>query len=216
MNERKKENIYDEFEIKFYNIVVGSLKNESDRAKLILIVSWIDYFLHAKIQNEFSKGNKKARKELFSANGPFTTFSSKLNLAFCAGWIDSDVFYDIQIIRKLRNDCAHSIENISLDEEKIRNKIEEFKVPKRKFHDWGELWAVSTDKEIILGTCKKPNNVTENLYIPGSFTLNLALPVILTVLISNLKLPFSMEGDNKDIVFAVDLPDYLKVSGGKP
>ena len=215
MNENEKEKIYDEFEIRFYNMVVGSLKNESDRGKLILIVSWIDWFLRVKIENEFSKGNKKARKELFSVNGPFGTFSSKLNLAFCAGWIVSYVFHDIEIVRKLRNKFAHSIENISLDEEKIRNKIEAFKVPKRKFHDWGELWAVSTEKEIILGTGEKPNNVTEKLSIPGSLTLNLALPVILTVLISNLKLPFSIEGNNKDIVFTVGLPDYMRANSAE-
>lgn len=208
MDENKKEKIYSEFEEKLHNLILDSLKKESDRAKLILVSSWIDYFLKVKIQNEFSKGNKKARKDLFSLNGPFATFSSKLNLAFCAGWIDSDVYHDIQIIRKLRNDCAHSIENITLDEERVRKEIEKFKVPKRKFYDWGNLWAVSTEKEIIIATGEKPDNVSENLYIPGNLTLIIALPIIFTVLISNLKLPFC-EDDN-DFIFTIGLPDYMK------
>ena len=137
MDKNKKEHLYAQFEKELHNQVINSLEKESDRAKLILVVSWIDHFLNVKLQNEFSKGNKKARKDLFS-NGPFATFSSKLNLAFCAGWIDSDVYHDIQVIRKLRNGCAHSIDSISLNEEKIRKEIEKFKVPRRKFFDWGE------------------------------------------------------------------------------
>ncbi len=211
MDENKKEKIYSEFEKNLHGQIFESLKNESDRAKLILVTSWIDYFLRVKLQNEFSKGNKKARKDLFSTNGPFATLSSKLNLAFCAGWIDSDVYHDIQIIRKLRNYCAHSIENISFNEERIRKEIEKFLVPKRKFYDWGKLWAVSTTRnEIIISTGEKPDNLTENLYIPGNLTLNMALPIIFTVLISNLKLSFYTEGDNRDIVFIIDIPDYMK------
>lgn len=208
MEDNKK--IYSEFEENFHNLLIDSLKNESDRAKLILASAWIDYFLLLKLQNEFSKGNSKARKNLFSLNGPFGTFSSKLNLAFCAGWIDSDVYHDIQIIKKLRNECAHSINVISLDEERIRKEIEEFQVPKRKFYDWGELWAVYKDKKIIISSGEKPTNPTENLYIPGNLTLLIALPTILTVLISNLKIPFSLKVDNQDIIFTIDIPDYMK------
>ena len=209
----KKEKIYSEFEKNLHSQIFESLKNESDRAKLILVASWIDHFLHVKLQNEFSKGNKKARKDLFSTNGPFATFSSKLNLAFCAGWIDSDVYHDIQIIKKLRNYCAHSIENISSNEERIRNEIEKFLVPKRKFYDWEKLWAVSTTKnEIIISTGEKPDNLTEDLYIPGNLTLNMALPIIFIVLISNLKLPFRMKVDNQNITFMIDIPSYMKIT----
>lgn len=216
MDKNKKEKICNEFEKNLHNQIFESLKNESDRAKLILVASWIDHFLYVKLQNEFSKGNKKALKNLFSTNGPFATLSSKLNIAFCAGWIDSDVYHDIQIIKKLRNHCAHSIENISSNEERIRDEIEKFLIPKRKFYDWGRLWAVSNTKdEIIISTGKKPNNVKENLYIPGSLTLDIALPIIFTVLVSNLKLPFYMKNNNKDIIFTIDIPDYMKKVSSK-
>ena len=209
-DKNKKEKIYSEFEKILYNQIFETLKKESDRAKLILIASWIDHFLNVKIQNEFSKGNKKARKHLFSANGPFASLSSKLNFAFCAGWIDSDVYHDIKIIKKLRDRCAHSIDNISFNEEKMRKKIEEFLVPKREFYDWGELWAVCTTKnEIIISAGKKPDNIKENLYIPGCLTLDMALPIIFMVLISNLKIPFSIK-NNKDVIFTIDIPDYIK------
>lgn len=88
----------------------------SDRARLIIAAAWIDTFLKIKLQNEFSKGNAASRKILFSENGPLTTFSSKLNIAFCAGWVDSDVYHDVNVIRKLRNKFAHTIDKVSLND----------------------------------------------------------------------------------------------------
>ena len=197
MDKNKKERLFAQFEKELLNQVINSLEKESDRAKLILVVSWIDHFLNVKLQNEFSKGNKKARKDLFSSNGPFATFSSKLNLAFCAGWIDSDVYHDIQVIRKLRNECAHSIDSISLNEEKIRKEIEKFKVPRRKFFDWSEpnIWVVSKENKIILTSGKKPDEATGKLkmFFSGAMTLTIALPLIFTVLISNLRIHFLTE-----------------------
>src|SRR3989339_602071 len=207
--DNKKEKIYSEFKQILHNQIINSLKKESDRAKLILIASWIDYFLRVKLQNEFSKGNKKARKDLFSANGPFATFSSKLNLAFCAGWVESDVYHDIQIIRKLRNDFAHSINDISLDEQGIRKEIEKFQVPKRQFYDWGDIWAISTGNGIIISSGEKPENVDKNLYIPGNFSLIVALPIIVLVLISNLQIAFQVDS-YKDLIFTIGLPDYMQ------
>ena len=214
MDKNKKEQLYAEFEKELHNQLINSLEKESDRAKLVLVVSWIDHFLNVKLQNEFSKGNKKARKDLFSSNGPFAAFSSKLNLAFCAGWIDSDVYHDIQIIKKLRNDCAHSIDSISLNEEKIRKEIEKFKVPRRKFFDWGEpnIWVVSKENKIILTSGEKPDEATGKLkmFFSGAMTLTIALPVIFTVLISNLKIYFLTEDGNQNISFIIGLPDYMK------
>jgi hypothetical protein len=184
MDKEKEYKIYEEFEKKFNSIVINSLRNESDRAKIILSISWADFFLEGKIKTELSKGNKDAKKNLFSANGPFATFSAKLNLAFCAGWIDADVYHDLQIIRKLRNKCAHSIDIISLEQDIINKEIQKFKVPNRKFYDWGKIWVVSTEDGIEISSGKKPNHVIEDLGgIPGSLTLIIAIPVILFVAI---------------------------------
>jgi len=210
MDKEKEYKVYEEFENKFYFQIIDSLRSESDRAKIILSISWADYFLNVKLSNEFSKGNKDARKNLFSVNGPFATFSTKLNFAFCAGWIDADVYHDLQIVRKLRNDFAHSIDIVTLDEDKIRKELEKLKVPKRKFYDWGKIWAVSTKDGFEIGSGEKPNNANEELSIPGVLTLIIAIPVILFVLISNLQLPLTMESDNENLFFTIGLPDYMK------
>ena len=94
--------------------VSEALSEESDRACVILVASWIDHFLTLKLKQEFSKGNARARKDLFSSGGPFASFSTKLKVVYCADWIERDVFHDLNVIRKLRNGFSHSIDNHSL------------------------------------------------------------------------------------------------------
>jgi len=62
-----------------------SLKEESDRAKVIITVARIEYLLELKFKKFYSHGNNKAYEKLFSANGPFATVSSKVNVAYCSG-----------------------------------------------------------------------------------------------------------------------------------
>ena len=210
MDKEQEYKLYQEFEKHFNVQIANSLKDESDRAKIILAASWADYYLQVKFEKEYSKGNKKARKIIFSANGPFASFSSKLNIAFCAGWIDSDVYHDIQIIRRLRNECAHTINKISLSEEKYRTEIEKFKVPKRKYFDWNQVGAISVDDSVLIYSGEKPEDFNEDLCLSGNLKLLIAIPVILFVLVSNLKIPFVFEGHNIQTPFAIELPGYMK------
>lgn len=185
-----------------------TVAEESDRAKIILVASWIDTFLKIKLKNEFSKGNAKTRRRLFNLNGPFASFSAKLDTVFCAGWIDEDVYNDIQIITKLRNDCAHSTEPITLNDENIRKVLESFRVPQRQFDDWGELKVASIDNGIVFYTGEKPAEAEEDLYI-GELTFNMALSLIFVVLIANLEIPFTI--DEKEF-FTLTLPEHLEIT----
>jgi hypothetical protein len=117
--------------------VAAALSEESDRACVILVASWADHLLRIKLANEFSKGNSDARSSLFASNGPFATFSAKLNAAFCAEWIDRDVYHDLQVIRKMRNRFAHSIGNESLNDEPFPAMVASLRVPNREYYDWG-------------------------------------------------------------------------------
>jgi hypothetical protein len=186
----------------------SSLSEESDRARVIVVACWIEEFLKVKLMNKFSKGNAEARKALFSENGPFATFSAKINAAFCAGWIDSDVYHDIQVIRKLRNVFAHSYNPVSLEEEETRNLIQSLRVPHRHFYDWGQLRAASTEDGVVIYTGDKPPEAREELHIPGAATFQMALPIILAVLASNLGIPFAT--DEEGTIAKIDLPKNMK------
>ena len=194
--------------INCFKVINKTIAEESDRAKVVFIAAWIDNFLEVKLKNEFSKGNVKARDQLFKPSGPFSSFSAKLNTVFCAGWIDTDVHHDVQIIRKLRNDCAHTIEPISLNAENIRSLLESFHVPRRQYYDWGELKAASTNNGILLYTGEKPEEAEEDLYL-GELTFKMAISVIFAVLVANLEIPFTI--DEKEF-FIMTLPEHLEIA----
>jgi hypothetical protein len=182
------------------------LAGKSDRSRVIVAASWIDLFLQVKLRNEFSKGNSKAREALFLPNGPFSTFSAKLNAAFCAGWIDTDVYHDATVIRKLRNRFAHTVDPVDLNDDESRLSLETLCVPKRQFIEWGKLRASATEKGVVIYTGDKPSEAKENLYIPGNLTFQLAIPVVLSVLVANLGILFT---DNEEgCLIKVELPEH--------
>jgi len=197
-----------------FNAFSASLAEESDRARIIVVASWIEEFLKVKLMNEFSKGNPDARKDLFANNGPFATFSGKINAAFCAGWIDGDVYHDIQVIRKLRNSFAHDYNAMSLDEEPCRKLVESLRVPRRQFYDWGRLRAASTADGVVIFTGEKPPEATEELHITGTHTFRMALPIVVSVLVANLGIVFAT--DQGGTVAKIKLPKHMEPDEGQP
>jgi hypothetical protein len=164
------------------------LGRESERATAILAAAWIDHLLERKLAQLFSSGNKKALAQLFAANGPFATFSAKITAAFCAGWLDADVYHDLHVIRKIRNSFAHQIHGLSMESQKIRPLIESLQVPHREFYDWGELKCAGTAEGVgvVFYTDQSAEGLGEPLVIPATFTFRLAVSWIIAYLAANL------------------------------
>jgi len=183
-----------------------SLKEESDRAKVIITVARIEYLFRLKLKKFYSYGSNKAHEKLFSANGPFATFSSKVNVAYCSGWIDSDVYHDIEILRKIRNIFAHRFENLTMNSPDIKKHIERFQVPHREFYDWGKLRAVETKNGIILYSGDKPKEAGTPLEV-GNLTFNFAASIIFAVLLDNMGFQVELaDGEIRNI----ELPEHMK------
>jgi hypothetical protein len=193
--------------VDFGKRISDALSNESDRASVILVASWIDHFLQIKLAHEFDGGNANARSALFSSNGPFATFAAKLNVAFCAGWIDSDVYHDLDIIRKMRNEFAHSIESHSLYDEPFPAMVARLRVPKREFHNWGELRASAIERGVVLFTGERPAEGGEDLDLT-KITFRLAASVIIAVLVVNLGIP--IDDHERGVSFVLQLPEHMR------
>ena len=52
----------------------------------------------------------------------FRTFSAKIALAYRLDLVDKPVEHALQMIRRVRNDFAHSFEDASLTEQRIRER----------------------------------------------------------------------------------------------
>lgn len=103
--------IFNEIEYKdFYDEIHYS---KSDRACVIVSAAAIDDSLKALLSTFMVKYKLD---ELFSGNGPLSTFSSKIKMSYNLGLISKQEHDLIEIIRRIRNDYAHKKDYFSLDE----------------------------------------------------------------------------------------------------
>ena len=156
-----------EIDSKQWSGFFDELRSESDRGGTILAGVWIDNLLERKLRALFTEGNSDTRRKLFDLNGPFSGFSSKILAAYSLGWIDSDIFHDINVVRKIRNLFAHELHGIDLESQRLQRLIEKFKIPSRYYHDWNELRAVATEDGTgaILYTGEQPSDAGNALDI---------------------------------------------------
>ena len=176
-----------------WNSFFEELRKESDRAAAILVVAYIDSLLRAKLETLFCKGNAEIRRKLFDdSQGAFATFSAKVDAAYCLGWLDPDVFHDIGVFRKIRNQFAHRIHGITLEEPEIKELVGKLRVPHNLFYDWGEVkWGALKDQTSIVLFTGEPGANVENISdLPTNFIFRWAASWELGILAKDLGLNF--------------------------
>lgn len=89
-------------------ILFKELQNQTDRGVAIVGVAWVEEALLAALES-FLQDDKKARNSLFGTNGPVSTFSARIYLARLLGMTSKVITSDLHILRKLRNEFAHSV-----------------------------------------------------------------------------------------------------------
>lgn len=90
------------------HIYATSLWSENDRGVIILSGSAIEELLEREIRKLMPQLNSDERSYLFDFNGPIGTFSSKIRMANALGIISRQIYRKIDLIREMRNSCAHS------------------------------------------------------------------------------------------------------------
>ena len=108
----------DSFSIRF--------REESDRACAILGAALLD----ARLERLFRSRLKHCADELLRNSGPIGTFSARNRIAHGLEWIDRDVFQDLEAIRKIRNDFAHSFDHeLSFTDQSVEARCSNLKTP---------------------------------------------------------------------------------------
>ena len=170
----------------FYD-VYERLQEESDCARVLTVAAWADDVLGVKLRSLFREGNKKARSQLFSPMGPFSSFASKISAAYCLGWLDPDVYNDLEHLRKIRNEFAHEFGRLSLNCERMKKLVEGFQIPHRFFTDWNELRAAEYKGGFVLYKGDKPESSGEELAL-GKVRFREAVSMLILILLANLGL----------------------------
>jgi DNA-binding MltR family transcriptional regulator len=101
--------------------IADELKHESDRGVVLVVAAFLDEQLEMLLTRHFIDDPKVAAELLSSGSGPLGTFSSRMKLAYCLDLIHPQQYKDLQTIRKLRNEFAHSHIRVSFESDRIRD-----------------------------------------------------------------------------------------------
>jgi hypothetical protein len=110
-----------------------SLYNESDRGCVLLVASRLEdslKWLHSAHITATVPQSKALTDRLFAPYAPLSSFAGRIQIAHGYGLISHAVYVDVKAIRYMRNQAAHSIEDLSLTAPAMRDKIFALRSPK--------------------------------------------------------------------------------------
>jgi DNA-binding MltR family transcriptional regulator len=105
MEKKKLQELIDLVEV---NGFFDDFKKESDRSLVLMSAAILEDVLEQRLRKIFNRGNSDVRRKLFEFNGPFSSFSAKIETLFCIGDLEARCRNDLHILRRLRNECAHN------------------------------------------------------------------------------------------------------------
>lgn len=119
---------------------IEDLTGESDRGAVILSATSIEDTLEWALMVRMTplQDDATTRNSVFGGDGFASTFASKTTLAYALGIIDKQTRDEINLIRDIRNACAHSRKPISF-------KLPELKAVAR--HVLRDMWGGIKDHE---------------------------------------------------------------------
>jgi len=94
---------------------------ETDRAAIVLGAAQMDALLEAILKARLIE----PKKDLFAFQGPFGTFSGKIETASVVGAIDRSFANKLHLVRNIRNACAHDVRRVQLDTGGVAQQIDD-------------------------------------------------------------------------------------------
>jgi DNA-binding MltR family transcriptional regulator len=106
-----------------YNRVADLFQGETDRAAAILGASYLETLLEKLLRTKLVQ---TPTTDIFSGHGPLATFSSRTDVAYALGLFHEGVYHDLILVRRVRNEFAHDIDEASFDQASIRDRCADF------------------------------------------------------------------------------------------
>lgn len=102
----------------------SAFRDESDRACAVLGAALLD----ARLESLFMR-RLRSDHELLSGMRPLSAFSARIRVAKSLAWIHADVAFDLDQVRSIRNDFAHSADHkLSFADASISDRAKTLKV----------------------------------------------------------------------------------------
>lgn len=102
--EKMKTSVYSELSFDF----AFKLTNESDRGAILIGASKVESYLETLIKKNLPKKTNNYTGRLLNYPGPLSSFSGKIELCFAFRIFDEKVYDSLNLLRKIRNNAAHS------------------------------------------------------------------------------------------------------------
>jgi DNA-binding MltR family transcriptional regulator len=103
--------------------------NAADRSVIIMACSHIEQYLLLGLCTRFRRTPGSGEmEELFEGYGPLSTFAARIAISDILGLLTSDMRHDLNIMKKIRNVCAHSNGPVSFDDQEIASRCQSFKL----------------------------------------------------------------------------------------
>ena len=117
------------------------MSGESDRGAIILMATAIDDSLLAALKRNMSGLEAKELHSIFELDGLASSFSKRTKLAQAMGIIDRGTRLLIDLIREMRNACAHSRQALTFDSPVIIVALESvFRDEENPVSEWDQLY----------------------------------------------------------------------------
>ncbi len=130
MNNKGAKSQWDIF-IAHFSVFYDMLRHESERGSVIVGAALMDESLERLLKTKLVPSPEK-NDELFKGPyAPLDNFSAKIDFAYRTGLIGLTHRSSLHLIRKLRNDFAHSSSQLNFESQQVHSRIQElFKLNK--------------------------------------------------------------------------------------
>jgi hypothetical protein len=117
-----------------YKPIIYAIGGEDARAAVLVAQAMIEHQLERVLKANLRQPESKTEEEvLFSDNGLMGSFSEKIWGAYFMKLIGPKTRLDFDLIRKMRNECAHNMNPVDLTEDPLRAYLHGLRPPAK--HD---------------------------------------------------------------------------------
>lgn len=163
----EKQELFDKLakEIKHFR---SELTEESDRGCALYACGYLEQKL-SDLLFVMLVANSKIETELFDGHGALSSFSNRISMSYYLGLISRGCKKDLDLIRKIRNDFAHSSDSLSFESEGIKNRCSnlDYSYHKKEYRPRGHFTAaifrILGLIEIAMFSCKSIKEKEEDI-----------------------------------------------------
>ena len=123
-----------------FGAFIDMLKQESERGSVIVSAALMDEALEQLLKAKLVPSPEKNDELFYGPYAPLGNFSAKIDFAYRVGIIGVNQRSSMHLIRKLRNDFAHSSRQIGFTSQKVHSRIQKLFDLNKKLLD--TVWNV--------------------------------------------------------------------------